>query len=204
MSSAAPSAHLTVLAAPAVGHLVTDPSGIYVDATFGRGGHSRLILSRLSARGRLIALDRDPQAAEAAAAITDTRFHFAHTRFSRLSATLAALGVPRLQGLLLDLGVSSPQIDEGQRGFSWRADAPLDMRMDTSRGVTAAEWLSSYGLGKPVARTELEAHVSAVGAARIDVRALAAALPAELVQALTAALDANPQLALPAGDESDE
>jgi 16S rRNA (cytosine1402-N4)-methyltransferase len=143
VSSAAPSAHLTVLAEPAVGHLVTDPSGIYVDATFGRGGHSRLILSRLSARGRLIALDRDPQAAEAAAAITDTRFHFAHTRFSRLSATLAAMGVTRPQGLLLDLGISSPQIDAAERGFSWRADAPLDMRMDTSCGITAAQWLAS-------------------------------------------------------------
>ena len=143
MSSAAPSAHLTVLAVPAVGHLVTDPSGVYVDATFGRGGHSRLILSRLSARGRLIAMDRDPQAAEAAAAITDTRFHFAHTRFSRLSATLAAMGVTRPQGLLLDLGVSSPQIDAAERGFSWRADAPLDMRMDTSCGITAAQWLAS-------------------------------------------------------------
>jgi 16S rRNA (cytosine1402-N4)-methyltransferase len=143
VSSAAPSAHLTVLAEPAVGHLVTDPSGIYVDATFGRGGHSRLILSRLSARGRLIALDRDPQAAEAAAAITDTRFHFAHTRFSRLSATLAAMGVTRPQGLLLDLGVSSPQIDAAERGFSWRAEAPLDMRMDTSCGITAAQWLAS-------------------------------------------------------------
>jgi len=143
VSSAAPSAHLTVLAAPAVGHLVTDPSGVYVDATFGRGGHSGLILSRLSARGRLIAMDRDPQAAEAAAAITDTRFHFAHTRFSRLSATLAAMGVTRPQGLLLDLGVSSPQIDAAERGFSWRADAPLDMRMDTSCGITAAQWLAS-------------------------------------------------------------
>jgi 16S rRNA (cytosine1402-N4)-methyltransferase len=131
------------LAAPAVGHLVTDPSGVYVDATFGRGGHSRLILSRLSARGRLIAMDRDPQAAEAAAAITDTRFHFAHTSFSRLSATLAAMGVTRPQGLLLDLGVSSPQIDAAERGFSWRADAPLDMRMDTSCGITAAQWLAS-------------------------------------------------------------
>ena len=148
MSSAAPSAHLTVLAAPAVGHLVTDPSGVYVDATFGRGGHSRLILSRLSARGRLIAMDRDPQAAEAAAAITDTRFHFAHTRFSRLSATLAAMDVTRPQGLLLDLGVSSPQIDAAERGFSWRADAPLDMRMDTSCGITAAQWLASATVEK--------------------------------------------------------
>jgi len=146
VSSSAPSAHLTVLAAPAVEHLVNDPDGVYVDATFGRGGHSKLILAHLSARGRLIAMDRDPQAAAAAAAITDARFHFVHTRFSRLSATLAALGVTRLQGLLLDLGVSSPQIDAAERGFSWRADAPLDMRMDTSRGVTAAEWLASTTL----------------------------------------------------------
>ncbi len=143
MSSSAPLAHLTVLAKPAVAFLVTDPHGAYVDATFGRGGHSGLILSRLSSRGRLVAMDRDPQAAEAAAAIVDPRFHFVHTRFSRLSATLAAMGVTRLQGLLLDLGVSSPQIDSAERGFSWRADAPLDMRMDTSRGITAADWLAS-------------------------------------------------------------
>jgi 16S rRNA (cytosine1402-N4)-methyltransferase len=136
-------AHRTVLAAPAVEHLVTDPDGVYVDATFGRGGHARLILARLSARGRLIATDRDPEAAAAAAAIVDPRFHFVHTRFSQLSATLLAVGVTCLQGLLLDLGVSSPQIDAAQRGFSWRADAALDMRMDTTAGVTAAEWLAS-------------------------------------------------------------
>ncbi len=146
VSSSAPSAHLTVLAAPAVEHLVTDPHGVYVDATFGRGGHSKLILARLSAHGRLIAMDRDPQAEAAAAAISDPRLHFVHTRFSRLSATLAALGITRLQGLLLDLGVSSPQIDAAERGFSWRADAPLDMRMDTSSGITAAEWLASTTL----------------------------------------------------------
>jgi 16S rRNA (cytosine1402-N4)-methyltransferase len=144
--SNAPAAHLTVLAAPASDYLVTNPDGVYVDATFGRGGHSRQILDRLSRQGRLIALDRDPQAAAAAAAIADARFHFVHTRFSRLSATLVELGVTRVQGLLLDLGVSSPQIDEAARGFSWRADAPLDMRMDTSGGVTAAEWLASATL----------------------------------------------------------
>ncbi|UCG99595.1 MAG: 16S rRNA (cytosine(1402)-N(4))-methyltransferase RsmH [Burkholderiales bacterium] len=143
MSSRAPSAHLTVLLGPAVEYLVTDADGVYVDATFGRGGHSRLILARLSARGRLIAIDRDPQASAAAVEIADPRFHFVHTRFSRLSATLASMDVTCLQGLLLDLGVSSPQIDVAERGFSWRADAPLDMRMDTSGGVTAAEWLAS-------------------------------------------------------------
>ena len=141
MSTSAPPAHLTVLATPAVDCLVTDPDGVYADATFGRGGHSRRILDRLSNHGRLIAADRDPAAASAAAAITDPRFHFVHARFSRLRETLAALGVSRLSGLLLDLGVSSPQIDEPERGFSWRADAPLDMRMDPGEGVTAAEWL---------------------------------------------------------------
>jgi 16S rRNA (cytosine1402-N4)-methyltransferase len=139
----APSAHRTVLAQAAVDRLLTDQDGTYVDATFGRGGHSRLILQRLSARGRLIGMDRDPHAAAAAAAIADPRFHFVHTAFSRLSATLAALGVAHVQGLLLDLGVSSPQIDEAERGFSWRGDGPLDMRMDPTCGISAAEWLAS-------------------------------------------------------------
>jgi 16S rRNA (cytosine1402-N4)-methyltransferase len=132
-----------VLAEPVVGHLLTDPNGAYVDATFGRGGHSRLILQRLAPQGRLIALDRDPQAQQAAAQISDPRFHFVCTRFSRLSATLAALGVRALHGVLLDLGVSSPQIDQAERGFSWRTDAPLDMRMDPRSGLSAAQWLAS-------------------------------------------------------------
>ncbi len=143
MPANAPAAHRTVLAQPAVDHLITDPGGSYADATFGRGGHSRRILERLSDSGRLIALDRDPAAAKAAMELADPRFHFVCTRFSRLSGTLATLGVRRLQGLLLDLGVSSPQIDEAARGFSWRADAPLDMRMDTAGGGTAAEWLAA-------------------------------------------------------------
>ena len=136
-------AHITVLAQPAVDFLVTDADGCYVDGTFGRGGHTRLILARLSPRGRLIAIDRDPQAVAAAAAIADARFHFVRTPFSQLSPTLAALGVVSVHGLLLDLGVSSPQIDEPERGFSWRADAPLDMRMDPTCGITAAQWLAS-------------------------------------------------------------
>jgi 16S rRNA (cytosine1402-N4)-methyltransferase len=148
VSSSAPAAHLTVLARPAVERLVVDPDGTYVDATFGRGGHSRLILDRLSPAGRLLAVDRDPQAATAADKLSDPRFHFVHTRFSRLSATLAALGIDRIQGLLLDLGVSSPQIDETARGFSWRADAPLDMRMDPSTGASAAEWLATADPGE--------------------------------------------------------
>lgn len=135
-------AHRTVLARPAVAQLLTDPAGTYADATFGRGGHSRLILERLGPQGRLIALDRDPEAVAAAAAIADARFHIERTAFSRLQDTLAGLGVASLDGVLLDLGVSSPQIDAPERGFSWRGDGPLDMRMDTTRGETAAQWLA--------------------------------------------------------------
>jgi len=134
--------HRTVLAEQAVDALVTDSQGVYVDATFGRGGHSRLILQRLAPTGRLIALDRDPAAVASAAAITDSRFHIEHTAFSRVGATLAALGILQVQGVLLDIGVSSPQIDAAERGFSWRADGPLDMRMDTTQGETAAQWLA--------------------------------------------------------------
>ena len=136
------SGHRSVLAAAAVEYLVTSPEGTYVDATFGRGGHSRLILSRLSPAARLVALDRDPAAVEAAQAIRDPRFHVAHTAFSHLRATLLSLGIESVQGVLLDIGVSSPQIDDAQRGFSLRMDGPLDMRMDPSRGETAAEWLA--------------------------------------------------------------
>ncbi|MGH6623710.1 MAG: 16S rRNA (cytosine(1402)-N(4))-methyltransferase RsmH [Burkholderiaceae bacterium] len=134
--------HRSVLGLAAIEQLLTEPAGTYVDATFGRGGHSRLLLERLGSDGRLIALDRDPEAVAAAGAISDPRFHIEHTSFSRLDATLDALGIQRVSGVLLDLGVSSPQIDDPQRGFSWRANGPLDMRMDTTRGETAAEWLS--------------------------------------------------------------
>lgn len=137
-----PAAHRPVLAAVAVMHLVTDPAGLYVDATFGRGGHARLILERLTAAGRLIALDRDPQAAMAAAQVSDPRFAFERTRFSRMEAILAARGIAQVTGVLLDIGVSSPQIDDPARGFSWRGDGPLDMRMDPTQGESAAKWLA--------------------------------------------------------------
>jgi 16S rRNA (cytosine1402-N4)-methyltransferase len=142
--------HQTVLAATAVAQLVTNRAGTYVDGTFGRGGHSRLILDQLGAQGQLIALDRDPQAQAAAAAITDPRFRFAHARFSRMAVTLAAMGVTQVQGILLDIGVSSPQIDDPGRGFSFRAAGPLDMRMDTTSGITAAEWLATATLDELV------------------------------------------------------
>jgi 16S rRNA (cytosine1402-N4)-methyltransferase len=126
--------------------LVTDPDGLYVDGTFGRGGHSRLLLQRLGPKGRLVAIDRDPDAVSAATAgatrVDDPRFSIHHTSFGQLVTTLAALGVTKLNGLLLDLGVSSPQIDNPARGFSFRFDGPLDMRMDTTRGESAADFLA--------------------------------------------------------------
>ncbi len=135
--------HTTVLVSSAVDHLLSARDGTYVDATFGRGGHARSLLQRLSPQARLIAFDRDPQAAVEAAAIDDPRFHFVHTTFSRLRATLAAMGIAQVDGVLLDLGVSSPQIDEPARGFSWRHGGPLDMRMDTTQGPTLAQFLAS-------------------------------------------------------------
>jgi 16S rRNA (cytosine1402-N4)-methyltransferase len=143
-----PHAHTPVLGEAAIGRLVTDPEGTYVDATFGRGGHSVLLLQRLGPRGRVIALDRDPQAQAAAGQIDDARLHFERTRFSRIGAVLASLGVAGIAGLLLDLGVSSPQIDEPARGFSLRADGPLDMRMDPEHGESAAQWLARAGAGE--------------------------------------------------------
>ena len=134
--------HITVLLQGAVDALNMRPDGIYVDATFGRGGHSREILSRLGPGGRLIALDRDPQAVLAAAEIQDARLQIVHAAFSELTDVLRELAVEVVDGVLFDLGVSSPQLDEAERGFSFRFDAPLDMRMDTSRGMTAADWLN--------------------------------------------------------------
>ncbi len=134
--------HATVLLNEAVDALQVKPDGIYVDGTFGRGGHSRLILSKLGASGRLIAFDKDPMAIASGQAIQDVRFRMMHSGFEHLSEKLRELGVGKVDGVLLDLGVSSPQLDDAQRGFSFRFDAPLDMRMDTSRGRTAAEWLA--------------------------------------------------------------
>ena len=116
--------------------------GVYLDATFGRGGHSRRILERLNEKGRLLAVDRDPMAIAAGQAINDPRFHLAHRAFGEIAGAAREAGVAEIDGVLFDIGVSSPQIDEGERGFSFRHDAPLDMRMDTTRGETAAEWLA--------------------------------------------------------------
>lgn len=134
--------HVSVLLEGAVDALKLRPDGVYVDATFGRGGHSRLILSRLGAGGRLLALDRDPAAVASARTWRDDRFEVAHMPFSRLAEALRERGIDAVDGVLFDLGVSSPQLDEAARGFSFRHDAVLDMRMDTSAGMTAAGWLN--------------------------------------------------------------
>ena len=139
--------HETVLLHEAVEALQVKPEGIYVDGTFGRGGHSRLILEKLGANGRLIALDKDPTAVAAGQAIADARFIMVHSGFARLAEVLRGLSVEKVDGVLLDLGMSSPQLDDERRGFSFRFDAPLDMRMDTSSGQTAAQWLESVDEG---------------------------------------------------------
>ncbi len=136
--------HITVLLNEAVDALAVKPDGVYVDATFGRGGHSRLILSKLGENGRLVVFDKDPQAIVVAQALAnqDKRVHVVHDGFATFAAALTALDVDKIDGALFDLGISSPQIDEAARGFSFRFDAPLDMRMDTTRGMSAAEWLA--------------------------------------------------------------
>ena len=140
--------HRTVLLAEAVDALTVKPSGIYVDCTFGRGGHSRLILERLGTAGRLIAFDKDAEAITAARALGDARLDIVHGGFAGLAAVLDAQGVATVDGVLMDLGVSSPQIDDASRGFSFRRDGPLDMRMDTTRGMTAADFLETATAGQ--------------------------------------------------------
>lgn len=134
--------HISVLLEEAVDALNIQKGGIYVDGTYGRGGHSRLILSRLDKSGQLIAFDKDPAAISEARSILDERFQAVHSSYAGMYTALQSLGINRVDGILLDLGVSSIQLDEASRGFSFRHDGPLDMRMDSSRGKTAAEWLT--------------------------------------------------------------
>lgn len=136
------SPHITVMLEEAVEGLAIKPSGIYVDGTFGRGGHSRKILEKLGSKGRLIALDRDLAAVSSAASIQDARFQIVHRHFAALEEVLAELDISAVDGILLDLGISSPQIDISERGFSFRFNGPLDMRMDQSSGQTAAEFVA--------------------------------------------------------------
>ena len=164
--------HTTVLLDEAVNGLNIREDGIYIDGTFGRGGHSRLILSQLGEKGQLLAIDRDPQAIAAAAQIQDPRFSIVHGPFSALAEYVEERGLTgKIDGVLLDLGVSSPQLDDAERGFSFMRDGPLDMRMDPTRGQSAAEWLmnaeeadiafviKTYGeekFGKRIARAIVE------------------------------------------------
>ena len=180
MQNTAP-AHTTVLLIEAVAALFEVPAEIktqrariFVDATFGRGGHSALILQRMGPNDRLIGIDRDPSAVAAGMAWTDARFTMVHSAFSDLQAVLAALGLAQVDGILMDLGVSSPQLDEAARGFSFRFDAPLDMRMDTSPtspSMTAADWINSapeaelrrviHEYGEERAATRIAANITA-------------------------------------------
>jgi 16S rRNA (cytosine1402-N4)-methyltransferase len=140
--------HQTVLLHEAVDALVTLPGGFYVDGTFGRGGHSRYLLQRLNDSGRVLGVDKDlaAQAVAQELAESEPRFEFFHGSFAQLPHQLRGMGIDAVDGILLDLGVSSPQLDESERGFSFMQDGPLDMRMDTSSGETAAQWLSCADL----------------------------------------------------------
>ena len=140
--------HQTVLLHEAVDAVVTLPDGFYVDGTFGRGGHSRYLLQNMNSSGRVLGVDKDQEAQAAAheLAESESRFQFFHGSFAELPQQLRGMGVDAVDGILLDLGVSSPQLDDGDRGFSFMRDGPLDMRMDTSCGETAAQWLSRADL----------------------------------------------------------
>ena len=140
------SEHITVLLHEAVDALVQDEDGLYIDCTFGRGGHSRLILEKLSENGRLIGIDKDPRAIATANELAkeDSRFSICHGSFAQMATWLEQNGEGRpVAGILMDLGVSSPQLDEAERGFSFMNDGPLDMRMNTESGLTAAQWVAS-------------------------------------------------------------
>jgi len=183
-------AHRAVLLEEAVAALAIRADGTYVDATFGRGGHSRAILARLGPAGRLIALDRDPAAVAAAREIKDPRFVIEHAPFSELAKVLDLRAVPLVQGVLADLGVSSPQIEDPARGFSFRADGPLDMRMDPTRGVSAADWLATateQQIREAIGGYGEERFAKQVAKAIVDARAREPLLRTEQLAAVVAA-----------------
>jgi len=182
--------HHAVLLEEAVSALAIRPDGVYVDATFGRGGHSRAILERLGGSGRLIAIDRDPQAVAAAGAIRDPRFTILHAPFSELAQVLDRVQAGQVHGVLADLGVSSPQLDEPARGFSFRADGPLDMRMDPTRGASAAEWLATateQQIREAIGGYGEERFAKQVAKAIVDARAREPLLRTEQLAAVVAA-----------------
>jgi len=166
--------HTAVLLHEAIDALEVRDGGVYVDCTFGRGGHSRLMLDRLGARGRLIAIDRDRAAVDAARRINEPRMTVVHGRFAALAEILRAERVAQVDGILLDLGVSSPQLADPARGFSFTRDGPLDMRMDQSAGDTAAQWLATATerqIGEVIRRYGEERFAQQIAAAIIAARA---------------------------------
>jgi len=182
--------HRPVLAEEVVEALAIEPAGIYVDLTYGRGGHSRAILARLGPAGRLIALDRDPAAVAAGREIEDPRFSIHHAPFSALERVLDELGIALVQGVLADLGVSSPQLEDAERGFSFRADGPLDMRMDPTMGPTAAEWLAQateQQIREAIARYGEERFAKQIAKAIVAARARAPILRTRELAAVVAA-----------------
>ena len=165
--------HKTVLLGEAVEALRIKAEGTYVDATFGRGGHSRAILERLGESGKLIAVDRDPEALAHAATISDPRLVAIQAAFGGLAQVLAKAGLAEVDGVLLDLGVSSPQLDSAARGFSFRFDGPLDMRMDPRHGVSAAEWIaqaSEQEIGEVIRRYGEERFAKQIARAIVTAR----------------------------------
>jgi 16S rRNA (cytosine1402-N4)-methyltransferase len=195
--------HVPVLLEEAVAALAIRPDGTYVDATFGRGGHARAILASLGATGRLFAFDRDPAAAGSARVIHDPRFVFGACWFSELPEALAARGVERIDGALFDLGISSPQIDDPQRGFSFRADGPLDMRMDPTRGESAAAFLArvtARELTEVLREYGEERFAQSIAAAIVAARAIAPVAGTRQLAAIVAqAVGARPR-----GDRSQD
>ena len=175
--------HIPVLLQPTVEALLHQPDGVYLDCTFGRGGHSRALLSNLSTKGRLIALDRDPQAVQAMSLIDDVRFHGVRSAFADLESALDSLGVDQVDGILMDIGVSSPQIDQADRGFSFRRDGPLDMRMDPQTGESAADFLA-----RADAR-EIKEVIKNYGEERFAVQIAAAIVARREERAITTTLD---------------
>jgi 16S rRNA (cytosine1402-N4)-methyltransferase len=177
-ASAATSAtgmHRTVLLDEAVNALDIKAEGTYVDATFGRGGHSRAILARLGSSGKLVAIDRDPEALACAAEISDSRLTALQMEFGRIGELVARTNLTGVDGVLLDLGVSSPQLDSAARGFSFRFDGPLDMRMDPGHGTSAAEWLaqaSEQEIGEVIRRHGEERFAKQIARAIVAARSI--------------------------------
>ena len=197
------SEHVPVLLQEAVAALAIRPEGTYVDATFGRGGHARAILAALGPAGRLYAFDRDPEAAASARMLHDPRFEFDARWFSELAQALATRGVERIDGALLDLGISSPQIDDPARGFSFRADGPLDMRMDPTRGESAAAFLAratTRELAEVIRDYGEERFAQSIAGAIVAARAVAPVVATRQLAAIVAkAVGARPR-----GDRSQD